>query len=134
MAVILDYKGVDICQEEITVLKDVNFSVEQNQFVFLCGKVGSGKSSLLKTMYAEIPIKVGEARIFDYDLLHLKRKDIPYLRRKIGIVFQDFQLLSDRSVHDNLAFVLKATGWKNKRQIEEQIDFVLSTVGMAKKG
>ena len=91
MAVILDYKGVDICQEEITVLKDVNFSVEQNQFVFLCGKVGSGKSSLLKTMYAEIPIKVGEARIFDYDLLHLKRKDIPYLRRKIGIVFFGFR-------------------------------------------
>lgn len=134
MAIILDYKGVYICQEEITVLKDVNFSLEQNQFVFLCGKVGSGKSSLLKTIYAEIPIKVGEARIFDYDLLHLKRKDIPYLRRKIGIVFQDFQLLNDRSVHDNLAFVLKATGWKNKRQIEEQIDFVLSTVGMAKKG
>ena len=131
---LLDYKGVNICQEGIDVLSDVDFSLEQGEFVYLCGKVGSGKSSLLKTLYAELPVKEGEARIFDYDLVKLKRKDIPFLRRKIGIVFQDFQLLNDRSVSDNLEFVLRATGWKSKKEIDDQIDFVLSTVGMAKKG
>ena len=131
---LLEYKGVNICQEGIDVLSGVDFSLEQGEFVYLCGKVGSGKSSLLKTLYAELPIKEGEARIFDYDLVKLKRKDIPFLRRKIGIVFQDFQLLNDRSVSDNLEFVLRATGWKSKKEIDDQIDFVLSTVGMAKKG
>ena len=131
---LLEYKGVDICQEGIEVLSAVDFALEQGEFVYLCGKVGSGKSSLLKTLYAEIPVKVGEARIFDYDLVKLKNKQIPLLRRKIGIVFQDFQLLSDRSVHDNLEFVLRATGWKSQKEIDDQIDFVLSTVGMAKKG
>lgn len=131
---IVEYKGVDICQEGINVLSSVDFSLEQGEFVYLCGKVGSGKSSLLKTFYAEIPIKEGEARIFDYDLAKLKNKHIPFLRRKIGIVFQDFQLLNDRSVNDNLEFVLRATGWKSKKEIDEQIEFVLSTVGMAKKG
>ena len=131
---IVEYKGVDICQEGINVLSSVDFSLEQGEFVYLCGKVGSGKSSLLKTLYAEIPIKEGEARIFDYDLAKLKNKHIPFLRRKIGIVFQDFQLLNDRSVNDNLEFVLRATGWKSKKEIDEQIEFVLSTVGMAKKG
>ena len=131
---LLEYKGVNICQEGIDVLSDVDFSLEQGEFVYLCGKVGSGKSSLLKTLYAELPVKEGEARIFDYDLVKLKRKDIPFLRRKIGIVFQDFQLLNDRSVSDNLEFVLRATGWKSKKEIDDQIDFVLSTVGMAKKG
>jgi cell division transport system ATP-binding protein len=110
---LLEYKGVNICQEGIDVLSGVDFSLEQGEFVYLCGKVGSGKSSLLKTLYAELPIKEGEARIFDYDLVKLKRKDIPFLRRKIGIVFQDFQLLNDRSVSDNLEFVLRATGWKS---------------------
>jgi cell division transport system ATP-binding protein len=131
---IVEYKGVDICQEGINVLSSVDFSLEQGEFVYLCGKVGSGKSSLLKTLYAEIPIKEGEARIFDYDLAKLKNKHIPFLRLKIGIVFQDFQLLNDRSVNDNLEFVLRATGWKSKKEIDEQIEFVLSTVGMAKKG
>ncbi len=131
---ILEYKGVNICQEGIDVLSNVDFSLEQGEFVYLCGKVGSGKSSLLKTLYAELPIKEGEARIFDYDLVKIKNKDIPSLRRKIGIVFQDFQLLNDRSVNDNLEFVLRATGWKSKKEIDDQIDFVLSTVGMAKKG
>lgn len=131
---IVEYKGIDICQEGINVLSSVDFSLEQGEFVYLCGKVGSGKSSLLKTLYAEIPIKEGEARIFDYDLAKLKNKHIPFLRRKIGIVFQDFQLLNDRSVNDNLEFVLRATGWKSKKEIDEQIEFVLSTVGMAKKG
>ena len=131
---LLEYKGVNICQEGIDVLSDVDFSLEQGEFVYLCGKVGSGKSSLLKTLYAELPIKEGEARIFDYNLVKLKQKDRPFLRRKIGIVFQDFQLLNDRSVSDNLEFVLRATGWKSKKEIDDQIDFVLSTVGMAKKG
>ncbi len=131
---LLEYKGVDIAQEELVVLNQVDFSLEHGEFAYLCGKVGSGKSSLMKTLYAELPVRNGEARIFDYDLLKIKRKDIPMLRRKIGVVFQDFQLLSDRSVHDNLEFVLKATGWKRKKDIEDQIDLVLSTVGMAKKG
>ena len=131
---ILEYKGVNISQEGVDVLSGVDFSLEQGEFVYLCGKVGSGKSSLLKTLYAELPIKEGEARIFEYDLLKLKQKDRPFLRRKIGIVFQDFQLLNDRSVSDNLEFVLRATGWKSKKEIDDQIDFVLSTVGMAKKG
>jgi cell division transport system ATP-binding protein len=131
---LLEYKGVNICQEGIDVLSDVDFSLERGEFVYLCGKVGSGKSSLLKTLYAELPVKEGEARIFDYNLLKLKSKDRPMLRRKIGIVFQDFQLLNDRSVNDNLEFVLRATGWKSKKEIDDQIDFVLSTVGMAKKG
>lgn len=131
---IVEYKSVDICQEGFDVLSNVDFSLEQGEFVYLCGKVGSGKSSLMKTMYAELPIKVGDARIFDWDLTKLKKRDIPMLRRKIGIVFQDFQLLTDRSVEDNLKFVLKATGWKNKTEIDEQISVVLSTVGMSKKG
>lgn len=131
---ILEYKNVDIYHREMMVLSDVNLSVEAGQYIYLCGKVGSGKSSLLKTMYAELPVKNGEARIFDYDLLKIKKKDIPLLRRKVGIVFQDFQLLPDRSVYDNLEFVLRATGWKKKRQIDDQIKFVLDTVGMPNKG
>lgn len=114
---ILEYKGVNICQEGVDVLSGVDFSLEQGEFVYLCGKVGSGKSSLLKTLYAELPIKEGEARIFDYDLVKLKLKDRPFLRRKIGIVFQDFQLLNDRSVYANLEFVLRATGWKSKKRL-----------------
>ncbi len=131
---ILDYQSVDICQGGVDVLSSVDFTLLKGEFVYLCGKVGSGKSSLLKTLYAELPIKTGQARIFDYDLLEIKRRDIPYLRRKIGIVFQDFQLLADRSVSDNLEFVLRATGWKSKKDIDEQIEFVLSVVGMSKKG
>lgn len=131
---ILEYKNVDICQAEMTVLSDVSFSMCPGEFVYLTGRVGSGKSSILKTIYAELPIAAGDARLFDYDLKSLKRSDIPMLRRKIGIVFQDFRLLSDRSVNDNLEFVLRATGWKNKRQIADQIDFVLDAVGMSTKG
>ena len=123
---LLEYKGVNICQEGIDVLSDVDFSLEQGEFVYLCGKVGSGKSSLLKTLYAELPIKEGDARIFDYDLVKLKSKDIPFLRRKIGIVFQDFQLLTDRTVYANLEFVLRATGWKDKAAISRAIsDFMI---------
>lgn len=133
MAKLIDYKNVDIYRKELLVLKNVNFSLEEGEFTYLIGRVGSGKSSLMKTMYAEIPIDNGEATIFDYDLNKIKRKDVPMLRRLIGIVFQDFQLLSDRSVYDNLLFVLKATGWKNKAEIDERINEVLKEVGMSNK-
>lgn len=131
---IIDYKNVELCHDEIIVLHDINFSVDEGEFIYLCGKTGSGKSSLLKSLYADMPIKRGEARIFDYDLSKISRRQIPFLRRKIGVIFQDFQLLHDRSVRDNLEFVLKATGWKVARQIDDQIDLVLNTVGLPKKG
>lgn len=131
---IVEYKDVNIAQEGVDVLTNVNFSLQQGEFVYLCGKVGSGKSSLLKTMYAELPVEEGEARIFDWDLTSIRKRDIPMLRRKVGIVFQDFKLLTDRSVEDNLKFVLCATGWKNKSEINDQIALVLETVGMSKKG
>ena len=133
MSAIIDYKNVEVLRKELLVLKNVNFQLEEGQFVYLIGRVGSGKSSLMKTMYAEVPIEIGEARIFDYDLSAFRRKDVPMLRRQIGVVFQDFQLLSDRSVYDNLLFVLKATGWKNKTDIDERINEVLSEVGMEHK-
>ena len=133
MAKLIDYKNVDIYRKELLVLKNVNFTLEEGEFTYLIGRVGSGKSSLMKTMYAEIPIENGEATIFDYDLNKIKRKDVPMLRRQIGIVFQDFQLLSDRSVYDNLLFVLKATGWKSKAEIDERINEVLKEVGMSNK-
>ena len=112
MSKIIEYKKVEITRKELIVLKNVDFSLEEGEFTYLIGRVGSGKSSLLKTMYAEIPVTEGSARVFDYDLVAIRRKDVPMLRRRIGIVFQDFQLLTDRSVYDNLLFVLKATGWK----------------------
>ena len=133
MTKIVDYRNVEILRNELVVLKNVTFSLEQGEFVYLIGKVGSGKSSLLKTMYAEIPIAEGEARIMDFDLVDIKKKQIPMLRRSIGIVFQDFQLLTDRSVYDNLKFVLQATGWKNKQEIDERIEESLQQVGMATK-
>ncbi len=133
MSAIIDYKNVEVLRKELLVLKNVNFQLEEGQFVYLIGRVGSGKSSLMKTMYAEVPIEMGEARIFDYDLSAIRCKDVPMLRRQIGVVFQDFQLLSDRSVYDNLLFVLKATGWKNKTDIDERINEVLSEVGMEHK-
>ncbi len=133
MSAIIDYKNVEVLRKELLVLKNVNFTLEEGQFVYLIGRVGSGKSSLMKTMYAEVPVEMGEARIFDYDLTSIRRKDVPMLRRQIGVVFQDFQLLSDRSVYDNLLFVLKATGWKDKADIEERINDVLREVGMENK-
>lgn len=133
MSAIIDYKNVEVLRKELLVLKNVNFQLKEGQFVYLIGRVGSGKSSLMKTMYAEVPIEMGEARIFDYDLSAIRRKDVPMLRRQIGVVFQDFQLLSDRSVYDNLLFVLKATGWKNKTDIDERINEVLREVGMEHK-
>ena len=133
MSKIIEYKGVEIVRKELIVLKNVDFSLEESEFTYLIGRVGSGKSSLLKTMYAEIPVTEGSARVFDYDLTSIRRKDVPMLRRRIGIVFQDFQLLTDRSVYDNLLFVLKATGWKSKQDIDDRIDTVLKEVGMTNK-
>ncbi len=130
---IIEYKSVEILRKEHVVLKDVGFAIEPGEFVYLIGKVGSGKSSLIKSLYGEVPVKTGEARIFDYDLLTLKRKQIPYLRRKIGIVFQDFQLLTDRNVYANLEFVLDATGWKDRVAKEQRIEEVLKEVGMTNK-
>ena len=133
MAKVIEYRDVEILRQELTVLKNVNLSVEEGEFVYLIGKVGSGKSSLIKTMYAEITIESGEAKVFDYDLAEIRRRDVPMLRRKIGVVFQDFQLLTDRSVADNLLFVLKATGLKDKEEMQERIDEVLKQVGMENK-
>lgn len=130
---IIEYKNVEILRKEHVVLKDVTFSIESGEFVFLTGKVGSGKSSLMKTIYGEVPVSQGEARVFDYDMTALRRRDIPFLRRRIGIVFQDFQLLTDRTVYANLDFVLEATGWKVRSEREQRIDEVLRQVGMANK-
>lgn len=130
---IVKYKNVEILRKEHIVLKNVDFELNQGEFIYLLGKVGSGKSSLLKSMYAEIPITQGGATVLDYDLVGIKRKTIPMLRREIGIVFQDFQLLTDRSVYDNLRFVLEATGWKNLSDIDNRIEEVLNQMGMANK-
>lgn len=133
MTKIAEYKNVEIHRKEHIVLKDVTFELHSGEFVYLIGRVGSGKSSLMKSMYGEVPVAEGEAMVLDYDLTSIKKKDIPYLRRKIGIVFQDFQLLTDRSVYDNLRFVLEATGWKNKNEINERIEQALRQVGMSNK-
>lgn len=131
---LIQYSDVNIWQQGLAVLDNVHLKVYSREFIYLLGKVGSGKSSLMKTMYNELPIIDGNARIFDFDLRKIKSKDVSLLRRKIGIIFQDFQLLIDRNAHDNLEFVLRATGWKNKQSIEEQIVEVLEQVGMSKKG
>lgn len=132
---LIEYKNVTVCQKDgIPVLKDVNFHVDDGEFVYIIGKVGSGKSSLIKTIYAELFIDEGdEAMVLDHDMLTLRLKQVPALRRQMGVVFQDFQLLADRSVLKNLQFVLKATGWKNKDDIQKRIDKVLNDVGMTEK-
>ena len=131
--ILLKLENVEICREENIILHDASFKLHNGEFVYVIGKVGSGKSSLLKSLYCEIPISGGDAWLMDYNLCKMKQKDIPYLRRKLGIVFQDFQLLTDRTVFKNLEFVLKATGWKKKREINERIHNVLSQVGMQDK-
>ncbi|MDD2278577.1 MAG: ATP-binding cassette domain-containing protein [Bacteroidales bacterium] len=130
---IIEFKKASIFQEDNLVLADVNLKVDKGEFIYLIGKVGSGKTSLIKTITAEIPLKKGEGRVVNFELHKLKNKQIPYLRRKIGIVFQDFQLLTDRTVNDNLTFVLKATGWKNKQEMKDRIDDVLDKVGLKHK-
>ncbi len=121
-------------QGKVLVLSNVNFEIAAGEFAYLVGKTGSGKSSLLKTLYAELPLPEGEMRVCGYSLGKLAQKDIPYLRRKLGIIFQDFQLLTDRSVTDNLLFVLKATGWTNQYEMEQRIDEVLTMVDLRTKG
>ena len=132
--ILLRLEDVEICRDENVILHNASFTLRNGEFVYVIGKVGSGKSSLLKSLYCEIPIGQGEAWLLDSNLCKMKRKDIPYLRRKLGIVFQDFQLLTDRSVIKNLEFVLRATGWKKKSEIKERIDDVLHQVGMHNKG
>ncbi len=132
-SILLKLQDICISREENVILRNASFEVRNGEFVYIIGKVGSGKSSLLKALYCELPIEGGDARVLDYDLNRIKRKDIPYLRRKLGIIFQDFQLLTDRSVIKNLEFVLKATGWK-KSEMSERIAKVLHQVGMQNKG
>lgn len=130
---IVNYSNVQLNREENIVLRNVNLTVNRGDFLYVIGKVGSGKSTLMKSMYAELPVEYGSARVFDYELASIKRRHVPFLRRKIGIVFQDFQLLIDRTVEKNLEFVLRATDWKNKREIKDRINEVLVLVGMQNK-
>ena len=135
MAQIIRYNNVTIQQSEQIVLRDVNVEIGEGEFVYLLGRVGSGKSSFMKTMYGELPIVSGEAEVLGFNLATLKRKQVPYLRRKLGVVFQDFQLLTDRNVEDNLLFVLRATGWgrKSRNAMKPHVMDILSHVGMANK-
>ena len=131
--VLIKYKGVRVSQDYDTVLRGVDLELSRGSFVYLIGKVGAGKSSLLKTMYGELDITEGEAEVLGYNMRKLKQKHVPKLRRRLGIVFQDFQLLTDRSVDDNLKLVLRATGWHDKREIDNRIKAVLNLVGMEDK-
>ncbi len=130
---VIKFDDVTISQPDNVILTKVNFELKKGEFVYLIGKTGSGKTSLLKSMYGELPIKYGSAEISEFNLLNIKNKQIPHLRRKLGIVFQDFQLLTDRSVKDNLMFVLHATGWKKKADMEKRIQEVLEKVGLLYK-
>lgn len=129
----ISLKSVSIFQNENLILSDINIEIEKGEFVYLIGKTGSGKSSLLKTLYADLPLKSGEGEIAGFDLKKMKSKEIPLLRRKLGIIFQDFQLLYDRSVEDNLKFVLKATGWSSGPEFDERLLDVLNKVGLQTK-
>ena len=130
---VIELKDAVIYQRDKVVLSDVTFDIGKREFVYLIGKTGSGKSSLLRTLYAELPTREGTVNVAGFDLTNIKRKDIPYLRRKLGIVFQDFQLLADRNVEANLGFVLRATGWFDEDKINERIDLVLDKVGLKDK-
>lgn len=131
---VLSLSKVDVFQKDNLILKNVNLEIEKGEFVYLIGKTGSGKSSLMKTLYGDVPLKKGSGTIVDFDLAALREKEIPHLRRKLGVVFQDFKLLTDRTINDNLKFVLKATGWKNKKEMTARIEQVLDKVGMKTKG
>lgn len=131
---IIELNSVNVFQKKHLVLSNLGLRIEKGELIYLVGKNGSGKSSFLKTLYAELALKEGEAKVAGFDLANIKRKKIPFLRRKIGIVFQDFQLLSDRTVNNNLKFVMKATGWKSKKEIDEGIQVVLEKVGLGNKG
>lgn len=132
--IVLQLKNASIFQGGNMVLSDVNFEMQKGDFVYLIGKTGSGKSSFMKTLYGDLKLTQGEGSVVDFNLENLKEKEIPFLRRKLGIVFQDFKLLPDRTINDNLKFVLKATGWKDKTKISERIETVLKKVGMDTKG
>ncbi len=131
---VVSIRNASIFQGESLILSDVNFEVRKGEFVYLVGKTGTGKSSLLKTMYGELPLKAGEGNIVGFDLKKMDWKKVPFLRRNLGVVFQDFQLLTDRNVHENLKFVLKATGWTDNKLMEEKINDVLDKVGLRAKG
>ncbi|HET8810485.1 MAG TPA: ATP-binding cassette domain-containing protein [Flavobacteriaceae bacterium] len=130
---ILELRNAAVYQRENLILSEVNVQVNKGEFVYLIGKTGTGKSSFMKTLYGDIPLMEGEGTIVGYDLRKLKEKKIPYLRRKLGVVFQDFKLLNEMTVKDNLLFVLKATGWKDKKAMDNKIDQVLDKVGMKTK-
>ena len=133
---LIDYQKVNVYQQNNLVLKDVDFHADEGELIYIIGKVGSGKSSLLKTFYCELDLEEDEterAEVLGRDLKALRRKDVPALRKEMGIIFQDFQLLHDRSVYKNLSFVLQATGWKDKKEMDQRIDDVLNAVGMAEK-
>ncbi len=131
---VVSLRGVNIYQSNTLILQDVNFTIEKGEFVYLVGKTGTGKSSLLKTLYGELTLREGSGNVVGFDLREMDWKRVPYLRRNLGVVFQDFQLLTDRNVQENLRFVLKATGWKDERLIEEKINDVLDKVGLKSKG
>lgn len=131
---IIQISDAAIYQKNILILSDVNLTIDKGEFVYLIGKTGAGKSSLLKTLYADLPLVEGSAEVVGYNLKEIKTKEVPYLRRKIGIVFQDFQLLNDRSVNDNLLFVMKATGWKDSDAMRHRMNEVLDKVGLISKG
>lgn len=130
---LITYNNVEIRQAEQIVLSEVNLTVEPGGLIYLLGKVGSGKSSFLKTIYGALPIAAGEAQVLDYNMCQIRRRQLPYLRRRLGIVFQDYQLLHDRTVEDNLMFVLRATGWKDKALMKNHVLEVLEQVGMQTK-
>ncbi len=134
MEPIVSIRNTNIYIDKHLILSDVDFEINKGEFIYLIGKTGTGKSSLLKTLYGEFPLREGEGSVDEFNLKKLKRKQVPYLRRKLGVVFQDFQLLSDRTVAENLIFVMKATGWKDKVKMKERIEEVLSKVGLETKG
>lgn len=131
---VLHLKDASIYQRESLILSEIDIEIEKGEFVYLIGKTGTGKSSFMKTLYGDLPLTEGEGTIVDFDLRGLREKEIPFLRRKLGVVFQDFKLLNDRNVKDNLLFVLKATGWKDKKAMDHKIEEVLDKVGMKTKG
>lgn len=133
MAELIDYKNVEIHQADQIVLHGVNVTVNDGEMIYLLGKVGSGKSSFMKTLYGALPIAGGDARVLEYDMRKIRRRQLPYLRRRMGIIFQDYKLLTDRSVAENLLFVLRATGWKDKKLMQSHVREVLEQVGMETK-